>query len=153
MVHETLAASMDETVDFDAIVDKVVSMVAEVAAPESKVAVRREGAFGVLAAQIATPLVTVVTELAQNAVEHAYGPGEAGEVVVGAHRWRGRLHVRITDDGRGLPSGFDLDSSERLGLQIVRTLVTGELNGTLEIRPRADTGTEAVLIVPLLNAR
>ncbi len=153
MVHETLASSLDETVDFDSIVDRVISMVAEVAAPESQVLVRRVGSFGVLSAQIATPLVTVATELVQNAVEHAYGPGEAGEVIVAAHRWRGRLHVRITDDGRGLPPNFRLDGSERLGLQIVRTLATGELNGTLELRPRSEGGTEAVLVVPLIPSR
>jgi two-component sensor histidine kinase len=57
--------------------------------------------------------------------------------------------VTVADNGRGLPPGFDLEASERLGLQIVRTLVTGELGGTLEIRPRAGGGTEAVLMLPL----
>ena len=153
LVHETLALSMDETVEFDTIVDRVMSMVGEVAAPESQVLLRREGSFGVLPAQIATPLVMVVTELLQNAVEHAYRPGEDGDVVVSAHRWRGRLHVTITDQGRGLPPDFRMEDSKRLGLQIVRTLVTGELSGTLELRPRDMGGTEAVLIVPLARTR
>jgi two-component sensor histidine kinase len=55
----------------------------------------------------------------------------------------------VADTGCGLPAGFDLEASERLGLQIVRTLVTGELGGTLEIRPRPAGGTEAVLVLPL----
>jgi two-component sensor histidine kinase len=124
-------------------------MVGEVAAPETEVTLRREGSFGVLPAEVATPLVMVVTELLQNALEHAFAPTETGEVVLTAHRWRGTLYVTVADTGQGLPSGFDLEASERLGLQIVRTLVTGELGGTLEIRPRTGGGTEAVLVLPL----
>jgi two-component sensor histidine kinase len=149
LVHETLSLSLDETVDFDQIADRVLSMVAEVAAPETQVTLRRDGSFGILAAEVATPLVMVVTELLQNAVEHAFEPSDKGEVVLAAHRWRGMLHVTVADTGRGLPPDFDLEGSERLGLQIVRTLATGELGGTLEIRPRVDGGTEALLALPL----
>lgn len=153
LVHETLSLSMDETVEFDTIADRVSSMVGEVAAAESTVRLRREGSFGVLSAEIATSLVLVITELLQNALEHAYGPKDSGDVVLSAHRWRGRLHVRVSDNGRGLPQDFSLESSQRLGLQIVRTLVTGELGGTLELRPRAEGGTEAVLVLPLTRSR
>jgi two-component sensor histidine kinase len=153
LVHETLSLSLDETVEFDTIVDRVASMVGEVAAPESVVRLRREGSFGVLPAEVATSLVMVVTELLQNAVEHAYGPKDTGDVVLAAHRWRGRLHVSIADNGRGLPPDFSLEDSQRLGLQIVRTLVTGELGGTLELRPRSGGGTEAVLVFPLTRSR
>jgi two-component sensor histidine kinase len=59
------------------------------------------------------------------------------------------LHVSVADSGRGLPDGFDLDASERLGLQIVRTLARNELRGTIELRPRTCGGTEAFLVVPL----
>ncbi len=160
LVHETLSFTSDEAVEFDTIVDRVASMAGEVAAAESKVRIRREGSFGVLPAEVATPLVMVVGELLQNAAEHAYPPGESGEVVVAARRRRKHLDVVVSDAGSGLPEGFDLVHSDRLGLQIVRTLVTGELRGTIEIRPRqrqqADglqraggTGTEAVLAIPL----
>jgi two-component sensor histidine kinase len=60
-----------------------------------------------------------------------------------------RLDVQVVDDGAGLPEGFDLQASTRLGLQIVRTLVGGELGGTLALEPRAPRGTRAVLSVPL----
>jgi two-component sensor histidine kinase len=149
LVHETLSMSSDEAVDFDGIVDRVASAAKEVAAPESRVRIRRTGTFGVLPADVATPLVMVLNELLQNAVEHAYGPGAEGDVVISAHRFRRQLHVTVADEGLGLPEGFDLDTSERLGLQIVRTLATGELCGSIELRRRAEGGTEAVLVVPL----
>ncbi len=65
------------------------------------------------------------------------------------HRFRKQLHVTVADNGRGLPEGFDADQRRRLGLQIVRALATGELRGTIELRNRAEGGTEAVLVVPL----
>ena len=66
-----------------------------------------------------------------------------------AHRFRKQLHVTVADNGRGLPDNFKFEGSNRLGLQIVRALATGELRGSIELRNRAGTGTEAVLVVPL----
>ncbi|ROT32253.1 PAS domain-containing sensor histidine kinase [Micromonospora sp. HM5-17] len=84
-------------------------------------------------------------------VEGGAGPAASGppEVVVSAHRSRKRLHVTVADNGRGLPADFDADQRSRLGLQIVRALATGELRGTIELRNREGSGTEALLVVPL----
>jgi len=157
LVHETLAMSSDEAVEFDGILDRVASAATEVAATEVEVVMRREGTFGVLPAEIATSLVMVLNELLLNAVEHGFPPaGEGGgasppaaEVVVTVHRFRKQLHVTVVDNGRGLPAEFDATAGGRLGLQIVRALATGELRGTIELRNRAGGGTEAVLVVPL----
>ena len=61
----------------------------------------------------------------------------------------GILEVVVADGGCGLPEGFDLERSARLGLQIVRTLVEGELQGRLTLEPGPDGGTEARLRLPL----
>ena len=65
---------------------------------------------------------------------------------------RGQLVVTVEDDGVGLPTDFTADAADRLGMQIVRTLVSAELNGTVEFRPREDgsgvAGTRAVLTMP-----
>ncbi|HZB48565.1 MAG TPA: ATP-binding protein, partial [Mycobacteriales bacterium] len=74
-------------------------------------------------------------------------------VTVSAGRVNRRLEVVVADDGVGLPRGFTLAGSDRLGLQIVRTLVQSELGGTIEVRPRPGGGTEAVLDVPLARRR
>jgi two-component sensor histidine kinase len=159
IVHETLAMSVDEAVEFDGIVDRIAAAAVEVAAPETTVKLRRASSFGVLPAEVAMPLAMVLNELLLNAVEHGFAgsdqrgvggdPQGSGEVVISAHRFRRQLHVGVADNGRGLPEDFDLDSADRLGLQIVRTLARGELGGSIEMRPRAHGGTEAVLVVPL----
>jgi len=55
----------------------------------------------------------------------------------------------VTDNGAGLPAGFDLDKSTSLGLQIVRTLVVAELGGRLQITPRAAGGTTVLVDLPV----
>jgi two-component sensor histidine kinase len=151
LVHETLSLSLDETVDFDSIVSKISSMVGEVAGTETVVHLRKEGVFGVLPSPVATPLAMVVTELLQNALEHAYLPGQSGNVTLIAERDRDTLRVQVVDSGQGLPDGFSLQASTRLGLQIVRTLVTSELGGSIDLRPRFGGGTEAIVVVPLTS--
>ena len=154
IVHETLSHTPDEYVTFDEIADRLMAMVTDVAALESAVTARRAGSFGVLPAEVATPMAMALTELLQNAVEHGFGDGEGGpyrggSLDVKASRLAGRLHVEVMDNGNGLPIGFDPETSGRLGLQIVRTLVVGELAGTLDLGPRHGGGTRAVIDVPL----
>lgn len=149
-VHEMLSMSVDEEVDLDEVIDRLLPIMADVAAVQtSPIEVRRDGALGVFSAERATPLVMVMTELVQNAIEHAFDPGARGTVTIRSERSARWLDVVIHDDGRGLPVGFSLERSDRLGLQIVRTLVTAELGGSIGLHPGVDEGTDAVLRVPL----
>jgi len=115
----------------------------------SQIRVRREGNLGVFPADRATPLVMVLTELVQNAVEHAFDPGVHGTVTVRANRSARWLDVVVRDEGKGLPEGFRLEDSDRLGLQIVRTLVAAELGGTLDLAANETGGTDARLRLAL----
>jgi two-component sensor histidine kinase len=64
-------------------------------------------------------------------------------------REKDHLSVKVTDNGVGVPAGFDLESSPSLGLQIVRALVVSELGGKLSIGPRPGGGTTAEVDLPL----
>ncbi|HUZ83603.1 MAG TPA: sensor histidine kinase, partial [Gaiellales bacterium] len=149
IVHETLALTLDEAVPFDAIADRLLAMVGEVGAGESRAELARVGSFGVLPAAVATPLAMVVNELLHNAAEHAFRASRPGHIEVRTERVGSRLRLAVLDDGRGLPEGFQLDASNRLGLQIVRTLVEGELGGVLRLEARPEGGTQATVDVPL----
>ena len=152
LVHETLSASIDEAVDFDEVVDRLLVMLSDVMGSRERIRVRRAGTFGEVPAEVATALVLVLTELVQNALEHAFPGGRSGDVEVRATRSRGELTVTVTDDGAGLPAEFSMDADDRLGMQIVRTLVSAELGGTVEINAATtagDGGTVATLRVPV----
>ena len=97
---------------------------------------RSTGDGGRIPARVATPLSVVLTELMQNAVDHGFPEGSAGGrvVVVARQRRRGAEHRR--DRRRPGPRpGVRIESATGLGLSIVRTLVTTELNGTITMRP------------------
>jgi two-component sensor histidine kinase len=151
LVHETLSTSPDDRVDLDAIVDRLVPMLTDVAAAEAAARVRRSGSFGALTADLATPLVMVLAEVVQNALQHAYRTGASGgQVEVVVQRSARELEVTVADDGVGLPAGFSLERAPGLGLQIVRTLVDSELRGSISMRRRVDgPGTQVHLRVPL----
>ncbi|WP_309238051.1 sensor histidine kinase [Streptomyces albidus (ex Kaewkla and Franco 2022)] len=157
IVHETLSQTLDESVEFDEIADRVLAMVAEIS--PGRVTGRRTGHFGVLEAEVATPLSMVLTEVLQNALEHGFGPGEQGMIEVGAVRSAGagkeagRLLVTVQDDGRGLPEGFEAKQTGNLGLQIVRTLVEGELGGEFDMIPAPVRGTRVVFDIPVAEKR
>jgi hypothetical protein len=156
IVHETLSHAPEEIVDFDDIADRVAMMAGEVSSPELRVTPKITGQFGMLPATVATPLALVLTELLQNALQHGFGPAHrppggdaAGIIEVLAARAPELLTVTVTDSGAGLPPGFDLENTTSLGLQIVRTLVEGELGGQISLRPRPGGGTIAVVDLPV----
>jgi two-component system, sensor histidine kinase PdtaS len=155
IVHETLSQAFDEYVDFDDVADRLRVMVAEVSSRGADVRSVRQGSFGTLTSEMATPLAMVLTEVLQNAVEHGFAERDgaarrkAGVITLAARRATGRLQVVVDDDGDGLPESFDLAGSTSLGLSIVRTLVESELDGKLDIRNRRMGGTRVTLDLPI----
>jgi two-component system, sensor histidine kinase PdtaS len=150
LVHDALSMSVDEEVNLDEVVDRIVPIMNDVASVGRPVRINRVGDLGVLDADRATALVMVITELVQNAIEHAYdATSDNGSVTIRAERSARWLDVVVHDDGRGLPDGFSLEKSDSLGLQIVRTLVSAELDGSLGMHGVPSGGTDVVLRVPI----
>jgi two-component system, sensor histidine kinase PdtaS len=153
LVHDALSMSVDEEVNLDEVVDRILPIMNDVAAPDNPdtpIRINRVGDLGVLDADRATALIMVITELVQNAIEHAFdATTQQGCVTIRAERSARWLDVVVHDDGRGLPDGFSLEKSDRLGLQIVRTLVSAELDGSLGMHDVPTGGTDVVLRVPI----
>ncbi len=148
LVHETLSQSFDETVAFDDVADQLLRSVLEVATSDGlRVRGHRIGSFGQVTAEAATPLALVLTEVVQNAGEHAFVGRASGRVTVAVNRIRNRLRLRVSDDGSGLPADFDPRSS--LGLSIVSTLVESELDGRLTFASRPGQGTTVTIELAL----
>lgn len=147
MVHDALSRSPGEDADFDEVCAQILAMASDAGAAHSAVQPRlvMEGHFGDLPTGVATPLAMVLNEVLHNAVEHA----SARRIVVGVNRrpteFDSGLQVSVHDDG----VGFDPETVTGLGLQIVRTLVAEQLNGSLRIDSQANLGTTVVIECPL----
>ncbi len=146
-VHESLSGMTGEAVDFDGIVDRIISLVRDLApaypAESGSVRIVRAGSWGELSSDLATPLAMVVSELVHNAVEH----GRPSEVEVRLEQQPDGLVLAVRDDGRGLPEGFTWDDAG-LGLSIVQSLVSGDLHGECSAEG-ADPGTAVTVRIPL----
>lgn len=147
LVHETLSNSPDASVAFDDVLDSLISHALDLSPRMGELTIARTGLVGSLEPRIATPLALVITELIHNALEH--GLAETGSSLsIEAAASQASMIVSISDDGVGLPEGFDITQSPNLGLQIVRTLTENELRGTLTLTSK-DGVTRAELKFPL----
>lgn len=138
LVHETLSREPGDDVPFLEIVRPLLRLAEEgLQSPDRPVRFTVQGQGGRMPSTIATPLSVVLTELLQNAVDHGFPEGSGGgDVVVQLDvADESTLTIRVINDGRGLEQGFELNKATGLGLSIVRTLVTTELNGTIVMRP------------------
>jgi len=147
VVHDTLSEGLNQNVDFDAVFDRVLMLIAEVASSHNTtVRPTFKGSFGVLPSEYATPLALALTELVTNAVEHGLAGRADGVVEIVAKRSEEMLSVKVRDNGVGLPEG---KVGSGLGTQIVRTLIQGELGGTIDWHTLVGSGTEVTIEIPL----
>lgn len=83
----------------------------------------------------------IVNELLTNVMKYA----NARNILVTARRVGDRVQVSVSDDGRGLPAGFDPAQSTGFGLSLV-AMLTKSLRGTLAIE--GPPGTRFIIDLP-----
>ncbi|MFM2023359.1 MAG: hypothetical protein RIR89_751 [Actinomycetota bacterium] len=146
VVHDVLSEGIEQEISFDAIFQRILTLVPETAAGyHATVKTQLEGTFGELAAERATPLALALTELVTNAVEHGLGD-KSGTVSVSVTREKNHMTVTVTDDGSGLPEG---KVGSGLGTQIIRSLVESELRGKILWTSPIRGGTKVVIDIPV----
>ena len=143
-VHEILAREPGDSIDFDEVIDSLISLARDLSPAYSAGAtppeITRAGQAGTVRTDAAGPLAMAVSEIMQNAVEHAH----AAHISVRPARWNDRIVVHVIDDGVGV----DDDQVDGLGLQIVRMLIEEDLRGSLTLERRESGGTSAEISVP-----
>ncbi|MEI6874219.1 MAG: PAS domain S-box protein, partial [Spirochaetota bacterium] len=81
---------------------------------------------------IAAPLGIILTEILTNALKYAYPEEGPGRIHVTLGSLPGGALLSVSDDGVGLPAGFDPDTSPGTGLLLIHGLVK-QIGGELEI--------------------
>lgn len=101
-------------------------------------------------ADLAVPAF-MLQPLVENALRHGAAPrAGACHVRIGAHAEHARLRLWVTDDGVGLPPGFDLERDAGTGLRNTRSRLA-QLYGsaaTFEVRAAHPVGTTVEVAVP-----
>ena len=88
----------------------------------------------------AVPVGLIINELLSNALKHAFNGRGEGEIEVSLIASEGgRINLTVSDDGVGLPPGFNINKSKTLGLRLVKILAEDQLQGNLEVT--SDGGT------------
>lgn len=86
----------------------------------------------------AIPFAMIVNELVMNACLHGFDSGEKGHVVIEIFKSDDELFLKVTDNGKGLPSNFEQKASKGIGLRIIRAF-TKQLNASLDYSSNDNT--------------
>ncbi|SFR85026.1 histidine kinase dimerization/phosphoacceptor domain -containing protein [Sphingomonas jatrophae] len=96
-----------------------------------------------VSSQTAVALSLIATELVTNALKYAYSPGEAGRVDVSVSPEGPGLMMRVCDNGRGLPDGWESRAEQKtgggLGMRIIRAMLQ-QIDARLEVGSAEPSG-------------
>lgn len=150
-VHEILAQEHHTHVGLKRLMDQVTKTVAGSMTMQGQVSVSVEGDDLYLPSQYATNLALIANELLQNSLEHGLAHKDEGQIQVGLTVTGDSLCLTVTDNGQGLPPGFDPEKDLGLGLELIQTIATEDLSGTFTLSPAKNGGTTGTVRVPLKN--
>lgn len=134
LAHEMLYRSPQlAEVDFAAYGDALVTQVcAAHGIDPSLVTIDKDLAHARLEIDRAIPLGLILNELLANCLKHAFPEGRRGRIAISLRAEDdGGLHLRVADDGVGLPPPEARTGSSSLGLLLVNSLV-GQLGGHMD---------------------
>ncbi len=101
---------------------------------EKRIRFKIDGGHVPVASKEATLLAILVMELVSNAIFHGFEDRNEGEIRIGAFVHEGRTQIEVRDNGKGYPPDFNLETSKTgLGIQLVKTLVTKDLQGIFRV--------------------
>jgi two-component sensor histidine kinase len=98
----------------------------------------------------AVTLGLIANELLLNALKHGFDGRHAGKLTVELHAGNPN-QMRVSDDGSGLPPGFDARKNSGLGFELVLGM-TRQIRGEAEIENDPAGGTRTTIFFPSLPA-
>lgn len=134
VVHEFLSQNAKGSINLLEIARRIVGQVEQgLIDPSKRIHLRVSGPDIWLPSERATQCALVVNELVHNAIEHGLADRDEGTVEIKLVDRGAGVSIIVTDNGAGLPSGFDLATGANLGLSLVRSMVERDLRGSFRI--------------------
>jgi two-component sensor histidine kinase len=113
--------------------DVASALIAAYSSDQQPIRIEHRGIECLVLTKYVQPLTLVLCEILTNAMKYAHPAGPAAQVRIGCDaREDGALAISISDDGVGLPEGFDVSKDGGIGFQIVRALCA-DMEAGLEI--------------------
>lgn len=142
LIHEKLYQSSDlAQVNFRSYLQSLVTYLTQSYRERSaNVTVQIEAEDVMLDIDAAIPCGLIVNELVSNSLKYAFPENQPGSIKLTCHQPQaGKYVLVVSDDGVGLPDGFDIAQAPSLGYKLVTNL-TGQIEGKLELlRDRGTT--------------
>jgi two-component sensor histidine kinase len=86
----------------------------------------------------AIPCGLVVSEIVANSFKHAFPDGRRGRIRIGMRIAEGdTAELLISDDGIGMPEGFQLAKDGKMGMKTLFTMVNHQLQGSIQLETTA----------------
>ncbi|MEY2490769.1 MAG: hypothetical protein QOC70_2711 [Verrucomicrobiota bacterium] len=95
----------------------------------------------------AVTLGLIANELLLNALKHGFDGRSAGKLTVELHAGTNRNQMTVTDDGSGLPPGFNASNNAGLGMELVLGM-TRQIHGEAKIENDPAGGTRTTIYFP-----
>lgn len=89
----------------------------------------------------AVPCGLIINELVTNSIKHGFVRRNSGQIYINLQSNDGCLTLIVGDYGIGLPEEVDIENPQKLGLQLVKSLID-QLEGKIEFN--GNTGTEFI---------
>ncbi|NTU55400.1 MAG: hypothetical protein HGA79_04045, partial [Anaerolineales bacterium] len=141
LIHEKLYQSSDlAQVNFRSYLQSLVTYLTQSYRERSvNVTVQIEAEDIMLDIDAAIPCGLIVNELVSNSLKYAFPDNQPGTIKLTCHQPQaGKYILVVSDDGVGLPDGFDIAQAPSLGYKLVVNL-TAQLEGKLDLL--SDRGT------------
>jgi two-component sensor histidine kinase len=124
------------------------ALVAALSSGEHPIRVNHTGGDCLIGVRHVQPIVLILCEAFINAMKYAHPAGVQLMMTVDCQpNADGRLVITVSDDGVGLPEGFDPNTSQGLGFRVMRSLAA-EVGASLDIAS-TPLGVEFCLSIPV----
>jgi two-component sensor histidine kinase len=150
LVHEKLYQTKDlASVDFSEYVRQLASyLLRSYGATSNQITLEIDVDRVSLGIDTAIPCGLIVNELVSNSLKHAFPGGQKGKILIELQTTQdGQYALTIGDNGTGIPTNLNLQTTESLGLQLVSTLVD-QLGGDIKVNQKNGTKFEITFADP-----